>query len=226
MNIILFIVIMINFIFSTKVIEYNVSFYQIPMANVILEFETKNVINKNEVSLKFETKTNRFASRIFKVNNTYKTLIKKDSYDILHFSKKTSQPGLYNDLKTYLLNDKTIYENSKIEIPKNYFNIFSLLYYLSITPFNLVDSSIKLEREGLLYICNIEKYETKNENIYNLYFEIIENNNKPIIENTDMFTWAIFKEGSLKEIRVDKVLKEINSCKFSTGISTLKAIKK
>ena len=226
MNIILFIVIMINFIFSTKVIEYNVSFYQIPMANVILEFETKNVINKNEVSLKFETKTNRFASRIFKVNNTYKTLIKKDSYDILHFSKKTSQPGLYNDLKTYLLNDKTIYENSKIEIPKNYFNIFSLLYYLSITPFNLVDSSIKLEREGLLYICNIEKYETKNENIYNLYFEIIENNNKPIIENTDMFTWAIFKEGSLKEIRVDKVLKEINSCKFSSGISTLKAIKK
>ena len=51
-------------------------------------------------------------------------------------------------------------------------------------------------------------------------------NNKPVIENTDMFTWAIFKEGSLKEIRVDKVLKEINSCKFSTGISTLKAIKK
>ena len=41
-----------------------------------------------------------------------------------------------------------------------------------------------------------------------------------------MFTWAIFKEGSLKEIRVDKVLKEINSCKFSTGISNLKAIKK
>ena len=225
MNIILFLI-LINFIFSTKVIEYSVSFYQIPMANVILEFETENVINENEVALKFETKTNRFASKIFKVNNTYKTLIKKDSYDIVHFSKKTSQPGLYNDLKTYLLNDKTIYENSKIEIPKNYFNIFSLLYYLSITPYDLVDSSIKLEREGLLYICNIEKYETKNENIYTLYFEIIENNNKPIIENTDMFTWAIFKEGSLKEIRVDKVLKEINSCKFSTGISTLKANKK
>ncbi len=225
MNKILLIV-MVNFFFGSKVIEYSVSFYQIPMANVILEFETENINNKNEIALKFETKTNRFASRIFKVNNTYKTLIKKDSYDILHFSKKTSQPGLYNDLKTYLLNDKTIYENSKIEIPKNYFNIFSLLYYLSITPFDLVSPSIKLEREGLLYICNIDKYETENENIYTLYFEIIENNNKPVIENTDMFTWAIFKEGSLKEIRVDKVLKEINSCRFSTGISTLNAIKK
>ena len=225
MNKILFII-MLNFIFSSKVLEYSVSFYQIPMANVILEFETENVNNKNEISLKFETKTNKLASKIFKVNNTYKTLIEKDSYDILHFSKKTSQPGLYNDIKTYLFNDKTIYENSKIEIPKNYFNIFSLLYYLSITPFDSVSSSIKLEREGLLYICSIDKYETKNENIYTLYFEKIENNNKPIIENTDMFTWAIFKEGSLKEIRVDKVLKEINSCKFSTGISNLKAIKK
>ena len=145
---------------------------------------------------------------------------------IYYIFLKTSQPGLYNDIKTYLFNDKTIYENSKIEIPKNYFNIFSLLYYLSITPFDSVSSSIKLEREGLLYICSIDKYETKNENIYTLYFEKIENNNKPIIENTDMFTWAIFKEGSLKEIRVDKVLKEINSCKFSTGISNLKAIKK
>ena len=36
----------------------------------------------------------------------------------------------------------------------------------------------------------------------------------------------IILEESLKEIRVDKVLKEINSCKFSTGLSTLKAIKK
>ena len=171
------------------------------------KFETENVNNKNEIMLKFETNTNKFASRIFKVNNTYKTLIKKDAYDILHFSK-TSQPGLYNDIKTYLYNDKTIYENSKIEIPKNYFNIFSLLYYLSITPFDLVSSSIKLEREGLLYICNIDKYETKDENIYTLYFKKNQNNNKPIIENTDMFTWAIFKEESLKEIRVDKVLKE------------------
>lgn len=225
MNKILFLLI-INFIFGSKVIEYSVSFYKIPMASVSLEFETKNLNTENEVALKFETKTNKFASSIFKVDNIYKTLIKKDSYDILSFSKKTSQPGLYNNLKTYLLNDKTIYENSNIEIPKNYFNIFSLLYYLSITPFDLVNSSIKLEREGLLYICNIDKYETKNENIYSLDFEIINNNNKPIIENTDMFTWAIFKEGSLKEIRVDKVLKEINSCQFSTGITNLKAIKK
>ena len=81
---------MVNFIFSSKVLEYSVSFYQIPMANVILEFETENVNNKNEISLKFETKTNKLASKIFKVNNTYKTLIEKDSYDILHFSKNIS----------------------------------------------------------------------------------------------------------------------------------------
>ncbi len=216
----------ISFTLCSKVTEYSVSLYQIPMANVILEYEIQNINEKNKVTLKFETQTNKFASRFYKVNNTYETLINKDSYDILQFSKKTSQPGLYNDLKTYFSDDKTLYENSNIEIPKNYFNIFSLLFYLSITPYDLVNSSVKLEREGLFYICNIDKYETKNENIYNLYFEKIDNNNRPIIENTDMFTWAIFKDDSSKEIRVDKKLKEINSCKFSFGITSLKAIKK
>lgn len=218
-----FIILILQLLFSNNnVSQYEVSLYKIPMAEVTIDY--KNIIfdTKNAIHLKFDTHTNKFASKIFQVNNTYETIIDKNNLNILFFNKKTAQPGLNNELNTINKEGNIMYENTNIIIPKNYFNIFSLLYYLTITPFEEIQTNVKLEREGLLYNCIINKTETKNIYEYELIFNLINTGKKPIIENTDMFTWAIFKDNSYKKIIVNKNNK-IVSCKFSFGLTSLKA---
>ena len=65
-------------------------------------------------------------------------------------------------------------------------NIFSLLYYLTITPFEEVQTNIKLEREALFYDCIINKNKTESFYEYELIFDLINKQKIPIIENTDM----------------------------------------
>ena len=83
-------------------------------------------------------------------------------------------------------------------------------------------SNIKLEREGLLYNCIIKKSKRKALYEYELIFDLTNKEQAPIIENTDMFTWAIFKDNSYKKIIVDKN-KKIKSCVFTSGLTSLKA---
>ena len=218
-----FLILIVQLLFSNNSLtKYNVTLYQIPMAEVTINYQNTIFNNENAVSLKFETHTNTFASKIFQVNNAYETIINKNTFNILSFTKKTSQPGLENKLNKFNKDGDIIYENTNIIIPKDYFNIFSLLYYLTITPFEKIKTNIKLEREGLYYDCIIHKKETESIYEYELIFNQIHINQKPIIENTDMFTWAIFKDNSYKQIIVNKN-NTIKSCKFSFGLTSLRA---
>tara|TARA_B100001175_G_C19316458_1_gene545591 strand:- start:189 stop:809 length:621 start_codon:yes stop_codon:yes gene_type:complete len=202
--------------------KYEVSLYKIPMAEVTINYENTFFQNKKAINLTFKTHTNKFASKIFKVNNDYETIIDPNNFNILSFKKNTYQPGLSNQLHTINKGDNVIYVNTDIIIPENYFNIFSLLYYLTITPFEEVQTNIQLEREALLYDCIIKKNKTESFYEYELIFDLINKQQVPIIENTDMFTWAVFKENSYKKIIVGKN-KKIKSCVFSVGLTSLRA---
>ena len=216
------IILIFQLLISNNIMKYEVSLYKIPMAEVTINYQNIFFQNKEAMNLSFKTHTNKFASKIFKVNNNYETIIDPNNFNILSFKKNTYQPGLSNELNTSNQNDNIMYANTNIIIPKNYFNIFSLLYYLTITPFEKVKSNIKLEREGLLYNCIIKKSERKALYEYELIFDLTNKEQAPIIENTDMFTWAIFKENSYKKIIVDKN-KKIKSCVFTFGLTSLKA---
>ena len=216
------IILILQLLFSNNIMKYEVSLYKIPMAEVTINYKNISFQNKEAINLIFKTYTNKFSSKIFKVNNDYETIIDPNNFDILSFKKNTYQPGLSNELNTTKQGDNIIYTNTDIIIPKNYFNIFSLLYYLTITPFKAVQTNIKLEREALLYDCIIIKNETEYFYEYELIFNLINEEKTPIIKNTDMFTWAIFKENSYKKIIVDKN-KKIKSCVFSFGLTSLRA---
>ena len=207
---------------SNDIMKYEVSLYKVPMAEVTINYQNTFFQNKEAMNLSFKTHTNKFASKIFKVNNDYETIIDPNNFNILSFKKNTYQPGLSNELNSSKQGDNIIYTNTNIIIPKNYFNIFSLLYYLTITSFEEVKTNIKLEREALLYNCIIKKNKTKSFYEYELIFDLINKEQTPIIENTDMFTWAIFKENSYKKIIVDKNNK-IKSCVFTFGLTSLRA---
>ena len=216
------IILIFQLLVSNDIMKYEVSLYKIPMAEVTINYENTFFQNKKAINLTFKTHTNKFASKIFKVNNDYETIIDPNNFNILSFKKNTYQPGLSNQLHTINKGDNVIYVNTDIIIPENYFNIFSLLYYLTITPFEEVQTNIKLEREALLYDCIIKKNKIESFYEYELIFDLINKQQVPIIENTDMFTWAVFKENSYKKIIVGKN-KKIKSCVFSVGLTSLRA---
>ena len=216
------IILIFQLLVANDIMKYEVSLYKMPMAEVIINYESTFFQNKKAINLTFKTHTNKFASKIFKVNNDYETIIDPNNFNILSFKKNTYQTGLSNQLHTINNGDNVIYANTDIIIPENYFNIFSLLYYLTITPFEEVQTNIKLEREALLYDCIIKKNKTESFYEYELIFDLINKQQVPIIENTDMFTWAVFKENSYKKIIVGKN-KKIKSCVFSVGLTSLRA---
>ncbi len=219
------IILFINFYLCSEQMNFNVSMYGLPMANVSIEFNDILFDNKNAVKLSFDTYTNKITSKIFNVDNSYITVIDKKNYNIFSFEKKTTQPGLTNIIKTNFENDQVKYHNSEYIIPKNYFNIFSLLYYLSKTSYDQVKEKVKLEREGLIYDCIIKKAIKDTNYIYNLEFIKVDNQIAPLIEHTDIFTWAIFKDNSKKSIIINKDSKNIISCEFKIGLTSLRAKK-
>ena len=124
------------------------------------------------------------------------------------------------------MNDKVTYNNSSTLIPPNNFNIFSLLYFLSINKI-MSPKNINLEREGLLYwgeIIPIHISPDKNIVKYILDFKKNPNSiHRSIIENTDIFTWALFKDESKRYITVDYNSNDIIECVFTNGLITMYA---
>ena len=144
--------------------EYKVNLYGIPMADVLITEDKIFYNNNKSIKITYKTKTNKLTSKIFKIDNIYETIIDEQSLRILSFKKTTFQPNVTNNLYTTLVNDTVMYFNTNTILPKNTFNIFSLLYYLSNTEFDLINNNVLVEREGLLYNCEISKVK-KNYNI-------------------------------------------------------------
>ena len=128
-----------------------------------------------------------------------------------------------NKIHTVDTNDIVTYQNTNTIIPKNHLNIFSLMYYLSITPFENIKPEVKLEREGLIYNCQINKKIEYGLYEFELFFELIENNAISVIQYSDIFTWAVFKENARRKIIVDPNNDKIIECTFSIGLSKVKA---
>tara|TARA_B110000014_G_C20099248_1_gene576684 strand:- start:653 stop:1330 length:678 start_codon:yes stop_codon:yes gene_type:complete len=216
-----YIILIASLLLSNTLDEYTVSWYGIPMA--IVQISSRDTIYNKIPATKliFKTETNNFASKLFKIDNMYQTIIDNSNFNILAFEKITYQPNITNKLYTINSNLGPQYYNTNFVIPKNCFNIFSLLYYLSTTPFEKINKSVKLEREGLIYNCIITKYKTND--LLEFEFEFISTNqaNEPLIKHTDIFTWALFKENSSKKITINNF--RIEKCYFKTGLSILEA---
>jgi len=216
-----YIILIASFLLSNTLDEYTVSFYGLPMASVKIS-SIDTLYNKIPATkLIFKTETNNFASKFFKIDNMYQTIIDNSNFNILAFEKITYQPNVTNKLYTINSNLGPKYYNTNFLIPKNCFNIFSLLYYLSTTPFEKINTSVKLEREGLIYNCIIAKNKINDLLEFELEFISTNQTNEPLIKHTDIFTWALFKENSVKKIIINNF--KIEKCYFKAGLSILEA---
>ena len=114
--------------FAYEKLDYKIKYLGLYVANC--EIKNKEIIYDdklaNEIILML--KQENFFDIIFPINNEYKIILDKNNH-ILQFSKKTNQPGVYNDLITKKINNKIYYIDSNFEIKKEYFNIFSFTFY-------------------------------------------------------------------------------------------------
>ncbi len=200
--------------------EYDVSFVGMNVATVEITSTDTMINHLPHTYIQFEAKTKSVVSNFFyPVDNTYEIIFDNQSHQIKSFEKETQQPGVRNTLNTELNNNLPCYVGLEKCIPHDAYSIFTLLYLLPQLDITL-NNKIKIEREGLLYEANITEH--KNEIILDLNL-IDDSNYIGIIEHTDIFTWAVFKENAVRRIWLDNSKNHIEKCQFKFGIFTLTA---
>ena len=210
----------ISLLFPLENQVFKIKFLGLPTAKVAFNAKDTLYHGKMNKYIHFTTESIGVFDYLFHVDNQYYTIVSDDIKNIMSFSKNTSQPNVENILETSIIKNQTVYNNSSIIIPKDYFNIFSLLYFLC---HNKVSDNhiVNIEREGLLYsgfISRTDELVEKNQILYNLDLRTQESSkDRPIIEHTDIFTWALFQDNAEREILIDYETNKIVQCQFSKG---------
>ena len=205
--------------------EYEIFLWGVHVADVTFSHRDTVYNSIQAHSINFTTRSRSLAGKLFPVNNTYHTIVKKNNYEILSFSKDTHQPGVENHLITIKRDNKLFYENTETIIPSNSFNIFSLLDYLKNGITSKTENGFVVEREGRLYKGEIKMRENNSTNIkYELFLELKpETISCSIKDNTDIFTWAVFKPTAVKYIWFEKKSGLLVKCQFKFGLYSMTA---
>ena len=211
------VVILLNISFSDDLFNYKIKYFGIYAADCTIDIKDTLYSNQNVKRISFIVKTKPLFNFLFPVNNIYSIILNEDNR-ILSFKKNTSQPQVTNSLYTVIRDDKVFYDNSNFEILPNYYNIFSILYIM-ISKREIPDNCI-IEREGLLYDLSINFNENKSMYVLNLENQ---DNSNPIIEDTDIFTWALFMDNCKRKIFINPESELIEKCVFSKGLINITA---
>jgi hypothetical protein len=208
---------LMSFVFSLdKIVGYKINYFGIHVADCTISVRDTIYNNLNAKKIKYNVDTKYLFDIFFPLKNRY-LLIVNELNEILYFKKDTSQPKVSNYLETELINNRVYYKGTSIEIKNNYYNIFSLLYSL-INTITMPEKFI-LEREGELYDASINK----NKNMEYILNLSKKNNHVSLIENTDIFTWAVFMKDAKRKIIVNEQLGVIKKCVFRKGIVLITA---
>jgi len=207
-----------------KTIDYEIDMWGIHVADVTIQ-TTDTLFNGIQAkNIQFSTETTPLTSKLFRVDNEYSTIVEKSSYKMLSFYKKTYQPGVENLISTELIDNKVCYKNSNFCFQDGDFNIFSFLDFLSNVNQDLDKDDFKIEREGLTYNAIIKKIDNGEESVhYQLQLQFSKVKQTPLFEHTDIFTWALFKENTTKNIWINTKNNEIECCVFKSGLIRLSA---
>ena len=230
-----FILILCSYLFSFKSSEYKIKYFGINAAickssytdTTITLINPTNLDKKKTIQcikIEYNVKSSGLFNKIYPIENSYITIIDQE-YNLIHFSKKTSQPKLTNLISTEPIGHdfynkmELNYNNTTCTIPANVYNIFSLLYIIENNPQYLISKDkILLEKEGKLYHCNV----LLSENTYQLIFNELDDT-ESILKNTDIFTWGIFIDGSERYVNIES--EEISKSTFKNKHISFTAVK-
>ena len=222
---IIIIIIFYPLILFSKEYNYEVSIFGVYCADIKINYSDTIFNNQNALKINYETKTRKEIDYFFFIDNKYTSIINIENYNMLSYYKNTKQPEITNNIITYYKNDSLFYSNKNQPYNNEYYNIFSLLYFLQMNDINDSFKSLDfLEREGNIYNMKIETIKSKNRFKYLLSLEFNNTLSKePIYKNTDIFTWGLFLPNSKRELIIDPISNIITSCKFSIGLINVTA---
>ena len=208
---------LLNIVLANQTFHYNIKYLGFNDADCHISIkDTVYHSYNNATKVTFVVKTKNFFDLIYPIKNTY-SIILDELDNIIYFSKITSQPGLSNILETEMIDNNVLYKDTNFYIKQGQYNIFSLLYQIMLR--RSIPENINIEREGMIYNGIVKK----NINEYDIYLNKDENNNIGIIENTDIFTWALFKNNSKRKIIVNDNIDRIEKCIFKLGFTSMTA---
>jgi hypothetical protein len=173
--------------------------------------------------VEFSASTEAVSSFFYPVDNHYQIIHSTDTHQILSFKKVTTQPGLDNELFTSLKDNLPYYHNSEVSISNEAITIFTLFHLMA---HNLLDKeNFIIDREGLHYKGSLLKLQNGSDlQKYKLNLNIDTlTDTIGILEHTDIFTWAVFKENAVRNIWVNTTKQRIEKCKFNLGFFNLTA---
>jgi hypothetical protein len=217
-----------SLIFSNTAVNFDVTMLGVKIANVTMAQRDTMYHDISAKKIIFSASTSDITSAFYSVDNYYEVIVNKETFQILSFYKKTSQPNLENLISTEYSNGIVKYSNSDIVIPQNAFNIFTLLSYLTSQNIQSIKNGFEIESEGELYTANL--VESKHD-MNTMHYEVLLDEKqcdscKPVVENTDVFTWILFKSKTKRHIWIDTINKQIDKCVFDLGIITVTAKRK
>jgi len=219
---ILFLFILISF-FHAKTHHYQIKLMGINVAKVTMAHRDTIFANLPATIVEFTATTEAISNFIYPVDNHYKIIHSVNTHQVLSFKKTTIQPGLNNELFTEFNQGVPFYHNSQIAIPKKAITLFTLFHILAHNSLRI--QPLIIEREGLLYDGVLNKINSNTElDKYTLNLsKNINSESMKLIEHTDIFTWAVFKENAKRVIWVNADKERIEKCKFNVGLFSITA---
>ena len=210
-------IIFVNISFSDDILNYKIKYFGIYAADCTITIKDTSYYNQSSKKISFIVKTKPFFDLLFPVDNIYSVILDENNR-ILSFQKTTSQPEIINSLNTIVKNDRIFYDDSDFEILPDYYNIFSLLYIMMFE--SKIPNNCIIEREGRLYDALINF--NKDKFMYTIDLKT-KNYSNPMIEHTDIFTWALFMDGCKRKIFINPKSGLIEKCTFSKGLINISA---
>ena len=207
-------IISLSFLFSEDNIKYKINILGMPAANCKYSLADTVYLDIPAYKINYKVETTGLYNLFFKVKNQYSVVFEKDTFEILSYSKQSTQPGLKNKINTTYSGDKVKYDNGD-QINYNETNIFVLLFMLSNKFFNKINNFQILDREGKKYYYQLTPIAN---NTYSINLTELNNQEIGVIEHTDVFTWGLFLSETENIIILDDFLPLINKCIFKKGI--------
>ena len=215
--------ILISF-FNADTHHYQVKFIGIDVAKVTMSHQDTVFASHPATIVRFSANTETVVSSFFyPVDNHYEIIHSADTHRILSFKKVTTQPGLQNELFTDLEDNLPHYHDSQASIPNDAITIFTLFHLMAHDLLN--SEKFIIEREGLNYEALLFKLQNRN-NLQKYKLDLIARSSTDkigILEHTDIFTWAVFKENAHRVIWVNASEQRIEKCNFNVGLFSLTA---
>ena len=196
------------------------SLFNIPVADVKMSIKDTTIENQYSKVIDMHCKTVYIADYLYSVNNRYKVAV-DSNFNILYFRKHINQPNIQSFIYTTNNDSKIVYNQTDIEIPKDTFNIFSLMYYLSVSDYESIQTHLinnQIEKDGAIYSFSLKSKQKEDWYIYDIIINE-QKQGKHLIQYTDILNWGLFKKNALRRMWINYKDQKINRCYFEYGFA-------